>query len=138
MIKLSNKGKEILETNYWDSEYAQEGIYYLSWNAGAARLLVPDSKKSDINEMKSAKYVIISRGTWLEHKKNDALELLFEDNSESPFCLFLSPEQTDRLLPDTDEGGNFVTTVWTRDGQKLELQGKYRKVESIPCLQPWK
>lgn len=136
-ITIANKGQMIAHTNYWDSEQAKEGFYYLSWNAGAARLLVPDAVKSSIREMKTGKYVIISRGPWKEHDDIDALELMFEDDSDSPFTLILAAGQTDRMLPETDQGGGFYLIVFTRGGEKLRLPAKYRKVAAIPSLEPW-
>ncbi len=38
-IEIGNKGTEIVKTNYWQLEPAKKGFCYLSWNAGAARLL---------------------------------------------------------------------------------------------------
>lgn len=134
---FSNRGQAILETNYWDSERAQKGLAFLSWNAGAARLLVPDSLKPAIKEMKTAKYVIISREKWTDQNNRDGLEILFEDNSPSPYCLHITAEQSDRTLLALDQGGGFVVTVWTKGGEKLRLPGKYREVESIPYLKFW-
>jgi hypothetical protein len=137
MLTFLNNGQAIAETNYWDSEQAQAGYCYLSWNAGTARLLIPDASKQFIPEMRSAKYVIVSRGPWHEQGGRDALELLFEDNSDSPFCLRLVAEQTDRLLPEDSQGGGFFVTIWMRGGEKLRLPGKYRIVATIPCLDQW-
>lgn len=66
----------------------------------------------------------------------DAWELLFEDGSDAPYCLHLIMEQSDRRLPDKDQGGGFVITVWTREGEQLRLPGKYRKVREVPCMAP--
>jgi len=101
-IQIENRGQAIVKTNYWDSEYAQAGMFYLSWNAGAARLLVPDAQKLTLPEMRTAKYVIVSRGPWDDHGGRDALELLFEDGSDAPFAVHLVSEQTDR--PDPGDG----------------------------------
>ena len=62
MLEIRNQGQAILSTNYWDSDHAKAGYFYLSWNAGAGRLLVPDSQKATLREMKGAREVIISRG----------------------------------------------------------------------------
>ncbi len=137
MLLIKNKGQAIAETNYWSSEHAANGLLYLSWNAGAARLLVPDAVKSMLAEMRGARYVLVSRGPWFEHGNRDSLELLFEDGSDSPFCVHLVAEQTDRLLPEDNQGGGFMVAVWTRGGEKLRLPGKYRVVAGIPCLDPW-
>ncbi|HAV1239711.1 TPA: hypothetical protein JGU28_004489 [Salmonella enterica] len=134
MFTISNSGQAIRETNYWQTEQALGGYVYLSWNAGAARLLVPDQAKSMLREIKSADYVIISKG---KYNGRDALELLFEDGSDNPFCVHMLTEQTDRMLPENEQGGGFVVTIWTRGGQKGRFQGKYREVAILPCLEPW-
>lgn len=137
MLQISNKGQAIASTNYWNGDHAKAGLLYLTWNAGAGRLLLPDSQKSMLPEMRSAKYVIVSRGPWTDQGGRDALELLFEDDTDSPFCVHLVAEQTDRLIPETEQGAEFVITVWTRGGEKLRLSGKYRTVETLPCLDKW-
>lgn len=137
MLEIRNQGQAIASTNYWDSEHARAGYFYLSWNAGAARLLVPDSQKAVLREMKGAREVIISRGPWIDQGGRDALELLWEDGSDSPFSIHLVAEQCDRLIPDTDQGGGFVVTAWTRGGLKDRWPGRYRVVPEIPCLEPW-
>lgn len=137
LIHIANKGQLIAETNYFDCEVAQRGFFFLSWNAGAGRLLVPDSQKPALRQMRSAKYVVISSGPLVEHGGIPALQLMFEDHSDSPFCITITIAQTDRMLPSTDEGGGFYVSVWTKSGQKLRLPGRYRNVASLPCLDEW-
>jgi len=136
-IQIENRCQAIAKTNYFDCEHAQAGMFYLSWNAGAARLLVPDVQKFTLPEMRTAKYVIVSRGPWDDQGGRDALELLFEDGSDAPFAVHLVAEQTDRLIPEADQGGGFVVTVWTRGGEKMRIPGKYRVADALPCLLPW-
>ncbi|WP_178113382.1 hypothetical protein [Pseudomonas yangonensis] len=45
MITIANDDPPITHTNYWQSEYFRSGYALLSWNAGVARLLLPDSMK---------------------------------------------------------------------------------------------
>lgn len=137
MITISNRGQAILSTDYWGSEHASRGYFYLSWNAGAGRLLVPDAQKPALREMKGAREVIVSRGPWPEAQGREGLELLWEDGSDNPFCIHLLAEQTDRLIPEYQQGGGFVVTAWTRGGQKGRWPGRYRVVPEIPCLKPW-
>lgn len=134
MFTFENQGQRLLKTNYWASEHAQAGYFFLSWNAGAARLLIPDAQKSALKDMKTAKEVIISRGKW---QGRDALELLFEDGTDSPYAIHLVSEQTDRLIPEEQQGGGFVVTLWTCGGLKARLTGKYRVVDTLPDLRPW-
>jgi len=135
-LLIRNQGQALIETNYWDSPSAQEGYFYLSWNAGAGRLLIPDVQKPILSELRGAREVLVSRGLWAEYGR-EALELLWEDGSTAPFVIHLVTEQTDRLLPDTQQGGGFVITAWTRGGQKGRWPGRYRVVPSLPCLQGW-
>ena len=67
----------------------------------------------------------------------DALELIFEDGSDAPFVIHMLSEQCDRLLPENNQGGGFVVTVWTRGGNQLRYPGKYRVVENLPDVSPW-
>ena len=71
MLHLANQGQKIVSTNFWDTEMARRGYAYLSWNAGAARLLLPGALGPAVREMKSAKYVIVSRGRWAEAGRDD-------------------------------------------------------------------
>lgn len=97
-IAVSNDGAKIVETNFFESEYAKSGKPFCSCNAGCIRVLVPSLQRGMIEEVRSAKYVILSRGPWPEMRLPDAVEMLFEDGSGSPFVLHLSPQSFD-LLP---------------------------------------
>jgi hypothetical protein len=137
-LVIENKGQVLAKTNYFDSEPAARGFFFLSWNAGAGRLLVPDSQKPSLRDMRSAKYVIVSSGPWQEHGAVPAYEQLFEDHSDAPFAVTIPHYQSDRTLPSRDEGGGFFITIWTRDGLKGRLPGRYRQVAAIPCLEEWR
>lgn len=137
LLIIRNTGQEIAETNYWDTEAGQKGLFYLSWNAGAGRLLVPDSQISQVAEMRTAELVIVSRGRWPSRNRADGIEIMFEDNSDSPYALHLTVEQCDRLLPAKDASGYFVFSAWTRSGKAAQWPGKYRVVNKIPCMAAW-
>lgn len=137
MLEIRNRGQLIASTNYWDSEHADRGFLFLSWNSGAARLLVPDAAKSLLREMRWASEVIVSRGPWTDQGGRDALELLWEDGSDAPFAVHLVAEQTDRLIPEEQQGGGFVVAVWTRGGLNGRWPGRYRVSNSLPDLRPW-
>jgi len=138
MIEITNDGPSIVSTNYFDTEHAEKGFFYLTWNAGVGRILVPDVQLSALNEMETADFVIVSRGSWADQNDREALELLWEDSSKSPYVITLVTEQCDRLLPDTDQGGGFKIAAWTRSGIANEWPGKYREVENLPFLKSWK
>ena len=135
---IQNQGQAIISTDYWDSEHAVKGFFFLSWNAAAARLLVPDCQESALREMRGAREVIISRGPCSFQGGREALELMWEDDSDSPYCILVTAEQTDRLTPDTDQEGGFIATAWTREGLQGRWPGRYRVVDSLPCLLAWR
>ena len=136
-IHIGSVGQDIAGTNYWESELAAAGIFYLSWCAGAARLLVPDNQTYTLDEMRSAKSVVISRGPWTAQDGQDCLELLFEDHSIAPFAIQMSALQCSRMSPDVVQKGTFPVIVWSRHRKALQLPGNYRVVKSVPCLEEW-
>ena len=137
MLTIVNSGQAIAETNYWDSQYARNGLFYLSWNAGVARLLVPDNQQCALRELCSARLVMLSQGVAPIGGEREALELKFEDDSDAPYCLRLSTRQTDRPRAPIDQGGGFHLAVWTRGGLQLRLPAKFRRVRFIPSVAVW-
>lgn len=142
IISTENNDAEIISTNYWQTEHAARGLFYVSINAGTFRLLVPAVQEGAIAEMATAREVIVSRGAWPDMGKYDALEILFEDGSDSPFVLHLVADQADRMPTDADrdrpgQPPRWKCAIWTEDGKKLELPCRYRLVKKIPCLKPF-
>lgn len=133
-IQIQNDGANIVSTNYWQTPHAAAGAFFLSFNAGAARLLVPKQIEQEIEEMRGASEVIISRGLLGGQM---ALELLWEDGSDSPYSIHMGTNQCDRLLPDSDHGSDIPVSVWTETGKAAEWPGRYRIAQTLPCLQPW-
>lgn len=133
MLTMANRGQEIASTNFWTSDQANAGMALLSWNAGAARLLVPPLLERDLPSMVAAKHVIITFGKWREQRDRDAYEILFEDDSDEPYCLVIAAEQSDRKLPKSDNGIQFRFIIWTAGGRQSQHAGYYR-LGRIPCL----
>lgn len=134
MISIINNGQLISETNYWQTEHARRGFFFLSWNAGAARLLVPGAQRALIRETAGTEYVIISRGNL---QGRDALEIMFEDHSDSPYAIHMVAEQCDRLFPAEGDGVVFPLTLWTEAGLQGTYTARYRESGSLPDLSPW-
>lgn len=136
MITIQNDGPDLRATNYWESEHSRRGYAFLSLNAGTFRLLLPPAMAGALAEMQSSAEVIVSRGPWTQQGGRDALEVLFEDHSDSPYMLHLVTEQAD-MLPDKTRT-DLKFTVWTPDGKAGQWPCKFRKVKSIPWMKPWK
>lgn len=137
MIEIQNDGPRIVSTNYWSTPHAAQGFFYLSWNAGAARLLVPRPQVAAIAEMQTADYVILTRGPWPEAGDRMRWELLFEDHGPSPYAVHLVPEMSDRVIPPSDIGRRVAFSAWTEAGHALQLSGRVRSAKRLPCLKRW-
>ena len=142
LIRIDNDGPDIVATDYWATPNAQQGYFYLSINAGAFRLLIPDVRAAEIADWASAREVIVSRGPWPQAVRTDALELLFEDGTDSPYAIHMGLEQIDRLpLPrDVDREGDpprWIFSAWTPAGRALVLPCRYRIVTHLPYLRAW-
>jgi len=137
-IRVTNAEQDVVNTNYWDTEYASSGYYYLTINAGAFRLFVPQTRQADLKEFSTAQEVIISIGPWPEQHRDTAIELLFEDRTDTPYILRFGLEQTDRLPDAADQAWQWLFTAWTIGLEKvLERPAKLRFVQKIPCMKPW-
>ncbi len=140
-LQIKNQGQEIIATNFWETEHALRGVFYLSINAGAFRLLVPEVNGSTIAEFRTAKDVIISRGPWKAEGGRDALEILFDDGTDDPFAIHLDVRQVDRMPASTDAGRKVLFTAWTKGRDKpvrvYTHDCYYRIVPELPWLKPF-
>ena len=141
MIEIINHGAIILRSNYWESPLAERGLLFCSVNAGAIRVLMPAVRYGDLNDMRAAQYCVLSRGPWPAEKKQDGIEIMWEDGSDSPYALHLTPESFDLLPAEPEAGREWVLTVYVaKDGiphKALERRCHWRRVDRIPCLEPW-
>ena len=64
LLFIDNDGPAITRTNYWSTDLARRGTFYLSANAGAFRLLVPPQHQGTLHDMRSAKVCVVSRGPY--------------------------------------------------------------------------
>jgi hypothetical protein len=116
MVTIENDGPLIRATNYWQTKHAAMGLCYLSGNAGAWRLLVPQRSENLLDEMCTGTRATIEPSIRLE----SCWDIVFEDGSDSPFSLTLDRRQVDRAM----DPGECRLTVWTELGKELDL----------PCL----
>lgn len=116
MYQFSNDGEILQSTNYFDSDAAKRGQYYLTWNNGVGRLLVPQSAQDELlREIRKTKKVEIEY-------VNGGLQLFFIDNNPNyPYMLQLAKEQTDRY--DCTKGKTKIA-VYTETGLKSEFKAK--------------
>jgi hypothetical protein len=139
LLRIDNHGPLITGANYWDMDFAREGKFFLSTNAGAFRLLIPPSQEAAIQDMRTAAEVIVSRGPWPEGQQADALEVLFDDGSADPLALWLDLRSVDRVPADSDAGRELIFSAWTkprrgRPHKALERPAWYRLAPRLPYM----
>jgi len=112
-ISIANAGADIAGTNFWSTEYARKGFCFLSSNAGTLRLLVPQAAETYLREISTAQKVTIQKSIFLD----DAWDIVFEDGTESPFCISMLSRMMDRKL----QRGRCTLAVWTTSGKFAEF-----------------
>jgi len=141
-IVTDNRGKLIVSSTYWGSEYEKAGKVFVSVNAGAIRVMVPTTMHKAVDDWRAAKYAILSRGPWPEQSLPEAVEILWEDGSDNPYALHLPRESFDHLPSEPPAGRDWLITVWQlKEGKPhkaLERTCYWRRVERLPWLKPLK
>jgi hypothetical protein len=141
-LRITNHGPLIVASNYWDSELARAGKLFVSVNAGAIRILLPPASYGALGDMRAAKECVLSRGPWPKEGRTDAIEILFDDDSDQPFALHLTPESFSLLPAEPPAGHEWVVSVWTqKDGKPhkaLERLCHWRRVDQVPYMKTWK
>lgn len=128
-LTICNNGADIVETNYWDSEAAKKGFCYLSGNAGALRLLVPESiAKEYLPEMRTGMRVSIETSI----ASPFCIDVVFDDGSESPFFIALDRTLTSRMPDSARRDVPFA--VWPPGGKILSLRATVEALPPYPVI----
>ena len=140
MIEVVNDGPLVLSSTYWGSEYERTGKLFFSVNAGAVRVLLPASARPVLKALRAAEYAVLSRGPW-PGVALVGVEILWEDQSDSPFVWHVTAADFDRLPGEPPPGRRWVISVWDlREGPPhlaLERPCYWRRVPRLPWLRPW-
>lgn len=141
MIATQNHGPLILSSSYWGSEEERAGKIFCSTNAGAVRLLVPASKRELIEAARGSRYAILSRGPWPAAGLAEAVEILFEDHTDTPYVIQLSPESFDLVPAEPPTGREWVIALWDlkkgKPHKAVERPCHWRRVPQLPWMKPW-
>jgi len=81
--------------------------------------------------------LIVLPGTWTIQVGCDAIELLWEDGSNSRLCLLVVAALDNQVIPEEQQGGGFAIAAGTRGGLKDGWPSRHRPVPEIPSLNPW-
>jgi len=126
----------LASTNFWETEFERQGLIYLSFHRNCFRVLLPRALAPSLAQLETAFEVIVSRGPWPEVGKHDAIELLFEDGSSSPFCFHIGVEQCGFLpSPYAMPAPVMSCAVYAApDKIALEMRAYFRHAPYIPYL----
>lgn len=86
----------IKDTTYWETDVSPED-YHLVFNIETYSLLLPDGKNDWLVKILESESVVITKGSY--NGKNDCFEIMFEDDTETPYRLIISDEQFSRISP---------------------------------------
>jgi hypothetical protein len=137
ILSISNDGPRVVATNYFGTAAAVRlSALYVSVNAGAFRLLVPDPRMIDAT---GATHVVVTRGKSPVDDWRDMLELLFEDGGDRPFVAQFGAESVDRMPAAADDGRTDLRCLgYGPDLSVLfDLPARYRVRPRVPYLKPW-
>lgn len=127
-MRVVNDGPRVAQTDYWSTPHARHGLLYLTINAGAIRLLVPNPTAYMLAELPP----IGTRATLA--RGNGIYRLALHDRPADPYVLEIDVRQADRRIPKSDTGRT-VPLVWYRqdgrDGVK-EVRRESVQIEAGP------
>jgi len=136
-----------LKHNYYDSKWNDNGGLYLTYDGASHtfHLLIPEMMTSVLKEMQTGEYIVMTTGygTGKSNRKfgtdipsSEMVELLFEDNGNSPYMTYIGIDQCVWKFNDefTKKGFKFVIHTKT---QKHSMtcyvrSGGFRY--ELPCL----
>lgn len=126
MIIFRNNEKNIVETNYFNSELEKHGIMFCSVNAKCFRFLIPqkhisgDSGQKIIREMRTGKKVLINI-------EDNVYTFKFDDGSETPYTIELNDKCFDRcvtekiIIEELKKGNELTVKVYAMNDSKNEM-----------------
>ena len=101
---IQNDGREIVATDYWETPNGATKTAY-SINAGALRLLVAANLAGEVaREAPTGRVAVLSIGPdRSDPARTERAGLMFDDGSDSPFCLLTDIAAFDRLPARADD-----------------------------------
>ena len=136
LVNQFDKEGFITDTTYFDTDVCAAGYYHLVFNMNTYSLFIPDRKDDWLVETVEAESVVITRGSY--NGKDNCFELMFEDNTETPFMIIVSDEQFSRVSP-LKEGWNGQLYIFV--GSLCNCKQKFEKVyyriaNTLPFCKP--
>ena len=135
-LLIQNDGHEIAYTNFWDMTKLK-GFLLLSWSDDIARFLISKQHEYLVSQGKNANLVIISKPKYTEPNKMELMEIRFDNYPRTSFSINIPTNYSDKPIAELQHGDHFTIALWTKDGKQCEIPGRFRLVDSLPCLDRW-
>lgn len=121
MLIIENDDQNIISTNYYESEFNKYNKFFVSLNAGAFRLLIPERYSNEIQqELKLAQSIKITWKIIPYMREHEGFEILFDDTSDDPYLLQLSKNSFDRLPAEEDINKWFIFSAWIKNNNNIK------------------
>lgn len=137
-LTINSDGEKIVSSNYWDTSHAQQGLFYLSVNAGAFRLLIPDEWASTMPADFGRRHAIITRG-W--HEVGEMMhEIMFtRDDSSRIYHEDLYEDCVDRQFSIEEAASQDRQLILYHRNciEMIRMPVFFRAQKYLPCLEPW-
>ena len=133
MLTIVNDGQKIRETNFWQ---LSTNKFWVSVNAGCMRLLVPRAMHYTIDDIKTGKEVVVSRGPMPSAGILDGMEIMFDDHTDEPFAIHVGTAAFDLVPNEEWIEREFPFHVYT-ETEVIHFSAHYRVVRRLPCLKRW-
>ena len=132
MIYILNDGKEILDTNYYESERSLKGKFAISCHDKTFRILLPVSGEDDnlVGEIGKIQSIAISQN------RDKMWEIMFDDRSDAPLALTFTETSFLGIIPRFKWDDGWVDLFIYQKGKKVfERKAYLRSInEKIPYL----
>ena len=143
----------IKSTNFFETEYSQKGVIYVSFNQKTFRVFLPPSKEQYVSEMKTYKEIVITQiedvskvplsvehGIPYKLGTLFAQEFMFDDFSDRPFAFHIKPQVTSIIKSNEIRGNMPCNIIVYKKGLEVVVKDKcfLRKAPSLPWLKPLK
>jgi len=136
LVNQFDKEGFITDTTFFETDLCEAGYYHLVFNMNTYSLFIPDGKDDWLAEVVEAESVVITKGSY--NGKNDCFEIMFEDNTETPFMIIISDEQFSRISP-LEEGWNghlYIFAGSLNNCKQKHENVHYRVADSLPFCKP--
>ena len=131
-MEIEIDSSNIDKSNFWDSCTEAEEAFFLNIEDKNVNLLMFSSNTQVIKEIEAATAVIVTQGK-LEGK--DTYEVLFEDNSDTPFVVMIDLETQSNKEKKAQIKDAITLTVWDNKREYTKMPMRFRKRDELPSLE---